>query len=148
MGGAYGKWSNWASQAIGLLRPYQRLCQRDGVRHAHLLYLLYQGYTSVRLNCPKKGYTLNLRGKSLYRGPRASTSKPSIVVTPCPGKGPPFGPSKPLPRVRVPPWPGSCLGHRWATAFPDTKGGNEGLALNPKRRNIGWLASRPGEGWE
>ena len=36
------------------------LCQRDGVRHAHLLYLLCQGYTSVRLNCPKKGYTLNL----------------------------------------------------------------------------------------
>ena len=37
------------------------LCQRDGVRHAHLLYLLCQGSTSVRLNCPKKGYTLNPR---------------------------------------------------------------------------------------
>ena len=37
------------------------LCQRDGVRHAHLLYLLCQGYTSVHLNCPKKGNILNLR---------------------------------------------------------------------------------------
>ena len=36
------------------------LCQRDGVRHAHLLYLLCEGSTSIRLNCPKKGYTLNL----------------------------------------------------------------------------------------
>ena len=123
------------------------LCQRDGVRHAHLLYLLCQGYTSVHLNCPKKGYTLNLRCKSLRGGPRAPKSKPSGVVQPCPGKGPPFGPSKPLARVRVPPWAGSCFGQIWAAAFL-AQGGNIGLALNPKRRNIGWLASRPGEGWE
>ena len=43
-----------------LLCAFPGLCQRDGVRHAHLLYLLCQGYTSVHLNCPKKGYTLNL----------------------------------------------------------------------------------------
>ena len=145
MGGAYGEWSNWASQAPGLLSPHQGLCHRDGVRHAHLLYLLCQGYTSVHLNCPKKGYTLNLGWESPLPGAKA---KPSTGRQPCPGKGPPFRPSKPLTQVRVPSWAGSCLGHLWATAFTDTKGGNEGLALNPKRRNIGWLASRPGEGWE
>ena len=62
------------------------LCQRDGVRHAHLLYLLCQGYTSVRLNCPKKGYTLNL-------GPESPL--PALNQSPLP--------APPLLQVRVPP---------------------------------------------
>ena len=35
----------------------------------------------------------------------------------------------------------ALFGQSWASDFLPSKGGNEGLALNPKRWIIGWLAS-------
>ena len=51
-----------------------------------IFYLLCQGYTSVHLNCPKKGNTLNLRPES-----------------PLPALNPSPLPAPPLLQVRVPP---------------------------------------------
>ena len=107
---------------------------------------IHSARTQRTLILPKKVNTLNPMSQSPLWVSKPLEPQPSVghqalcgaprPWKPKPSVGQPFAWSKGPPLDLE-----DLFGQNWASDFLPSKGGNEGLALNPKRWKIGWLAS-------